>query len=66
LNNPPPQVPPGLQPKIDRLLSWGKWSCLVLDVAGILICAGTRRSPMAEDAPAARAGSGPQVGVEWR
>ncbi|MCT9931661.1 hypothetical protein N5079_15715 [Planotetraspora sp. A-T 1434] len=34
------RVPPGLQPKIDLLLGWGKWACLILGVAGILICAG--------------------------
>ncbi|MBD3147129.1 hypothetical protein AB0B54_30430 [Microbispora bryophytorum] len=40
VNNPSPKVPPGLQPKIDLLLGWGKWACLILGVAGILICAG--------------------------
>ncbi|MFC0862405.1 hypothetical protein ACFHYQ_08855 [Sphaerimonospora cavernae] len=40
VGDPSPKVPPGLKPKIELLLAWGKWACLILGIAGILICAG--------------------------
>jgi hypothetical protein len=38
--DPPPVPPPGLDRKMDTLLSWGKWGVLVCGVAGLFICAG--------------------------
>ena len=38
--NPPPAAPPGLDAKIDVLLSWGKYGVLICGLAGLLYCAG--------------------------
>jgi hypothetical protein len=38
--NPPPAPPPGMDAKMNTLLSWGKWGVLICGVAGLFICAG--------------------------
>ncbi|WP_202125113.1 hypothetical protein [Actinomadura physcomitrii] len=38
--DPPPAPPPGLDAKMNTLLSWGKWGVLICGVAGLFICAG--------------------------
>ncbi|MDL4770739.1 hypothetical protein [Actinomadura xylanilytica] len=38
--DPPPSPPPGLDTKMDVLLSWGKWGVVICGLAGLLICAG--------------------------
>ena len=38
--DPPPAPPPGLDAKMNTLLSWGKWGVLICSVAGLFICAG--------------------------
>lgn len=38
--DPAPSPPPGLDDKVNTLLSWGKWAVLICGVAGLFICAG--------------------------
>ncbi|MCP2337918.1 hypothetical protein [Actinomadura rupiterrae] len=38
--DPAPSPPPGLDEKVNTLLSWGKWAVLICGVAGLFICAG--------------------------
>ncbi|MFI0351016.1 hypothetical protein [Actinomadura sp. 9N407] len=38
--NPPPAAPPGLDTKINVLLSWGKYGVMICGLAGLLYCAG--------------------------
>ncbi|MEU5885180.1 hypothetical protein [Spirillospora sp. NPDC047279] len=38
--DPAPSPPPGLDKKIEVLLSWGKWAVMICGLAGLLYCAG--------------------------
>ncbi|GAA2614057.1 hypothetical protein GCM10010411_56200 [Actinomadura fulvescens] len=38
--DPPPVAPPGLDKKMELLLSWGKYAVLICGLAGLFICAG--------------------------
>ncbi|MFG2006159.1 hypothetical protein ACGFNU_44120 [Spirillospora sp. NPDC048911] len=36
--DPPPKAPPGLDQKMELLLSWGKYAVLICGLAGLFIC----------------------------
>ena len=38
--DPPPAAPPGLDKKVEVLLSWGKWGVMICGLAGLFYCAG--------------------------
>ncbi|MBO2447149.1 hypothetical protein J4573_08630 [Actinomadura barringtoniae] len=38
--DPPPAAPPGLDKKMELLLSWGKYAVMICGLAGLFLCAG--------------------------